>query len=161
MNCRLCELVENMKVIKEPGKIWTKEIDVEDSMGVKRNLILTGRLYEFPDNKREIIRYMDDNFIFVNPVKDYSQNYADIIIGLPKEHVTNMQFSEKFEMFSNLYKRAMELVKHQYDVPGSEIGARIMMNYEKKYATVVDHSHIQIILTQGTMTLIPEVVRKY
>lgn len=151
-------MIQDILAYREEGEIWVREAKVRDSKGKRRNLILTGRIFNFQNGKQEIIRHIDEEFVYVNPVKDYRKNYADIIIGLPIEHFSwedLLTDNLDYAFVGRFYQRTLQLVKKQYDGPGYEIGSRILLNFEGKYASVKDHMHNQSIITVGTMTHIP------
>jgi hypothetical protein len=158
-NDRLCGLIEKIRynfpsvdslpIIGVDVSEWHRNIKVLDENRKRKKLRLNGLEYKFDDGKKEVVRYMDEEFLFVNILE--SKRYTeDVIIGMPIAHMTNEEIVNEPELFARFFQKAIELINREYDGH-----AKIMMNHGKKYATVANHAHIQIAQSVGTAIPIP------
>jgi len=132
---------------------WEKEIAIEDECGELKAIKLTGVKYTFEDGKQEIVRALRDRWVLINPIKDYSNAYKDIVIAVPFEHLTGREFTRNALLYTQFDEDLLEFVEREYH----RIGARIMMNIGKHASEV--HVHKQIIQVCGTQTIIPGMVK--
>lgn len=156
-DCRLCGLVK--KILEEPAvpKVWKNEIAIEDNKGALKAMTLRGTKYSYSDGSSEIVRALYDNTLFVNPIKDYSNVYSDIVIAIPFLHANNDEFINNYRVqFSLFMQDVYEFLKKEY----CGIGARIMVN-DGKVASINFHLHAQILQVRRTETMIPEIIRDY
>ena len=155
-NCRLCEMVNRIREMPAKTEAWKKEIAIEDGCGRLRAITLRGVTYSFEDGKQETVRLMHDRWVLVNPVKDYSYAYKDVVIAIPYSHLTNREFVRDAALYTQFDGELLDFVEKEYQ----GMGARIMMN-DGRYASVMDHAHKQIIQVDGTQTIIPGIIVKY
>lgn len=156
-SCRLCGLVN--KVLNEPAthEAWRKEVAIEDEKGNLNEITLRGVTYIFENGKTETVRALYEDSVFVNPTKDYSDVYRDIVIAVPFVHASNKKFMTEYRaQFALFMNKVCGFVESEYQ----GAGARIMIN-DGRFASVPEHLHAQIIQVKRTETLIPEKVQNY
>ena len=73
-------------------KYATCQKGIENEKRKTHSLILRGTKYIFNDGKSEIIRALYEDAVFVNPLKDYSHVYSDIVIAVPFLHADINEF---------------------------------------------------------------------
>jgi len=156
-SCRLCGLIQNILIgVNEEGfkeEPWNQELSVVNFDGSCETLELKGLIVNTPKGYREVVRYLDNDCLFVNilPQKNYAD---DVMIGMPLEHVCGYSSSPRES--GNLMRVAIELIKEQYKGHG-----RILFNIGERFASVPDHIHCQVIQTKETELFLPPIRRKY
>jgi len=164
-NNRLCKTIK--KILEESSipEGWEKEISVENIERNLKKLRLEGTRHKFSDGSSEIIRAFYKDSIFINPIKDYSDVYADIVIAVPFFRTkndgimtpNNEEFMTRYHaQFALFLEKVYRFTEKQYN----GIGARIMIN-DGKVASIREAFHVQIIEPFNTETLIPGIVEIY
>jgi len=150
-DCRLCKLVDKISGPSAGCEPWEDHLAIEDSDGKLHEIIIRGIKYRFADGTSEIVRGVWKNTLFVNPIKDYSSYYSDIVIAIPRQHWNNEQFMTEHPAELGLFMRDVYLFsKREY----GEIGERMMIN-DEKFASQKEHLHAQIQEVKGTEGIIP------
>ena len=147
MKCRLCQLVNKIETMNHTIKPWTKKLITEDGTVIN----LKGTEYQFKDNN-EVIRHIDDEIILINSLRRYAD---DGIICLSRKHMTNEEAINNGTL-TRAYNKIMSLIKEQHN--GS---SRVMHNIGKRFASIPEHFHIQIIYSTTTDIYIPPMNKDY
>lgn len=126
--CELCKLIDKIKNEESKKTPWTKEIgDVK----------LTGTKYAFKDGKTEIVRLLNDKFLFINSIRVTREDY-DAIVCTPLKHTPKEDYDPR-----ELDKTINEFVKKHYP------HARVIENHGWA-SSVQNHCHKHIFYTKDT-----------
>ncbi|VVB75869.1 Uncharacterised protein [Candidatus Tiddalikarchaeum anstoanum] len=141
MTCPLCQLIKRINEKNIGKKHWTKKIG---------NLIFSGERYicekEFDRGFIDIVRYLDDDFLFVNSVRNKNKE-RDVVVCIPLKHVDKKDLVKRTnsELLRKLNKAVIKFIESNYK--GDNESVRVIENFGS-LASIPKHAHKQIVYTK-------------
>ncbi|MBN1923650.1 MAG: hypothetical protein JW791_02730 [Nanoarchaeota archaeon] len=151
MNCPLCHLIKRVSEWNVKNKKWSKKIGP---------LVVRGEQYftspKHDKGYKDIVRYFDGEFLFVNSVRIESSS-RDVVICMPVKHVNkfDLRKKENSELLRKLDEKILSFIKKEYKSVGGNV--RVFENFGS-LASIPEHAHKQIVYTKSKglhLTFIP------
>lgn len=154
MDCPLCNLIDRLTKYNEKIIPWKSKVE---------GLNLTGNQYickkEHDKGFKDIILYMDKNFLFVRSVRNKSKD-KEFIVCMPRKHINKFELRDKknSEILRRLDELMLEFISKNFSKVNQNV--RVIENFGK-LASVPNHAHKQICYSKNNNMYLKHKPLKY